>query len=301
MLLNTGPLHSSLYSLLNRHYTVSPNATTGEPEAFVTMAMGSLARSVRVHPAARIIVHLPASALARTPRAFLNRFERFSVGLTEALEEVVKGALARPPQWLATFDAAMTRGPFLSLLQSEPERFIAAAGAEGFHGLLQGRGGAAGPTTAALLLAALRSSTGLQLSLPEAYRYATPNGGAAAACGRSARSAREGRITTDVARDSAADSGEATDPVDSMLLSGELVPKTLLQASVRRLNFTLLQQLTVGHMLQVGGGRVWKCAQDHSIPYAPRHCRPTGACLAHMSQSTWIASSISRALAFFRT
>lgn len=295
MLLNTGPLHSSLYSLLNRHYTVSRNATTGEPEAFVTMAMGSLARSVRVHPAARIIVHLPASALARTPRAFLNRFERFSVGLTEALQEVVKGVLARPPQWLAAFDVTLTRGPFLSLLQSEPERFIAAAGAEGFHGLLQGRGGAAGPTTAALLLAALRSSTGLQLSLPEAYRYATPNGGAAAA----ASAPGGGRLATDVARDGATDSGEAADPADSMPLPSELLPRTLLQASARRLNFSLMQQLTVGHVLQVGEAR--RVVPRTTLTCVHTNCRPTGACPARMSQSTWIVSSTSLALAFFRT
>ena len=84
------------------------------------MAIGSLASSVRVHPASRIIIHLSASALERTPRAFLNRFERFSVGLIEALEEYIKGTVARPPGWIGMFNP-QTHRPLLTLLQSEPE------------------------------------------------------------------------------------------------------------------------------------------------------------------------------------
>jgi hypothetical protein len=89
VLRNTRPLHSALYSLLNRHYTASPNAERGAHEAYVTMSIGSLSRSVKVHPSARIIVHLSEDELASTPLPFLSRFERYVVGVDELLGELL--------------------------------------------------------------------------------------------------------------------------------------------------------------------------------------------------------------------
>jgi hypothetical protein len=74
-IVNSGRLQSSLYALLNRHYHVQRSRQTGRDEQYVTMAIGSLSRPVRVHPAARVIVHLPARELPATPLPFLNRFE----------------------------------------------------------------------------------------------------------------------------------------------------------------------------------------------------------------------------------
>jgi hypothetical protein len=109
VLLNTGPLHSALYSLLNRHYTTNKNPHTMLEEPVVFLAIGSLKRSVRIHPNAKIIVLLSASALEGTQLPFLSRFERFVVGADDALESFSASLLARPPPWLAAWDRKTTQ------------------------------------------------------------------------------------------------------------------------------------------------------------------------------------------------
>ncbi len=52
VLLNTGPLHSALYSLLNRHYTASRNAR-GVEEPVVFLAIGSVNRTIKSVDGAR--------------------------------------------------------------------------------------------------------------------------------------------------------------------------------------------------------------------------------------------------------
>ena len=105
VIVNSLPLQSSLYALLNRHYMLMPKHSGaraaaaalaaaaaaagggdggvgggadagGGYDACVTMAIGAISRSVRVHKDTRIIVHLPLAAVPLTPLPFLNRFER---------------------------------------------------------------------------------------------------------------------------------------------------------------------------------------------------------------------------------
>ena len=56
VLINTSPIHTALYSLLNRLY--DPLQTAQGLEASVTIAVGGgvMSRQVRVHPRGRIIV-----------------------------------------------------------------------------------------------------------------------------------------------------------------------------------------------------------------------------------------------------
>jgi hypothetical protein len=121
VIVNSLPLQSSLYALLNRHYLLMPRhgaraagaaaadgtlpppppgaaaaggggdgggggggggggassaGDAGGYDACVTMAIGAISRSVRVHKDTRIIVHLPLASVPSTPLPFLNRFER---------------------------------------------------------------------------------------------------------------------------------------------------------------------------------------------------------------------------------
>lgn len=49
--------------------------------------MGSFSRPCLVNPACKIIVHVPIAQLPDTPAPFLNRFDKFRVGIEDALRE----------------------------------------------------------------------------------------------------------------------------------------------------------------------------------------------------------------------
>ena len=54
-------------------------------QCFANLAVGSYSRPCIVHENFKLIVHIPASALPKTPLALLNRFEKYRVSVEQAL------------------------------------------------------------------------------------------------------------------------------------------------------------------------------------------------------------------------
>lgn len=94
ILVNAMPISTSFYDVLNRHFDVLP-VQSGDPtkrrfEYFANIAVGSFSRPCFVHPDFRVIVHLPVSQLANTPRPFLNRFEKYLLSFDSVLSARIK-------------------------------------------------------------------------------------------------------------------------------------------------------------------------------------------------------------------
>lgn len=113
LLTHAAPIASSLYDLLNRHHKRVATAQgrwkyysniaigrfelVGQPLllapryslaiAFLHDPICSFSRPCAVHPRFRIVVHLPFSAVSRTPQPFLNRFEKYPLSVQSALAE----------------------------------------------------------------------------------------------------------------------------------------------------------------------------------------------------------------------
>eukprot|EP00727_Mastigamoeba_balamuthi_P014126 m51a1_g9336 hypothetical protein (4370) ;mRNA; r:36058-55372 len=94
LLTNALPISTSFYDVFNRHFDVLPMAHDAQLNAsssrrcewYANVAVGSFSRPCYVHPDFRIIVHLPLSQLRRTPRPFLNRFEKYVLSPRDALQ-----------------------------------------------------------------------------------------------------------------------------------------------------------------------------------------------------------------------
>ena len=84
VLVNAMEISSSFYDVFNRHFdvlnTVGKDGTT-HYKYFANVAVGSLSQPCPVSPDFRAIVHLPMSAIRRTPAPFLNRFEKYYMSL----------------------------------------------------------------------------------------------------------------------------------------------------------------------------------------------------------------------------
>jgi hypothetical protein len=149
ILVNPLSIATSFYSLFNKRFDVLP-AGSGAGEAmrkfewFVSVAVGSFSRPCFVHPNFRIIVHLPLSEMVRTPRPFLNRFERYLL----SLDEVVRERLSELSHEQATEIAKLAAGchHFVDEIHVKPRSGI-------FHGLLPIE------TVSSLVLSVIRETT----------------------------------------------------------------------------------------------------------------------------------------------
>eukprot|EP00727_Mastigamoeba_balamuthi_P014233 m51a1_g9432 hypothetical protein (4159) ;mRNA; f:408019-433718 len=98
LLTNALPISTSFYDVFNRHFDVLPVARDAQQnpsssrrcEWYANVAVGSFSRPCYVHPDFRVIVHLPLSQLRRTPRPFLNRFEKFMLSPQDALQHKLR-------------------------------------------------------------------------------------------------------------------------------------------------------------------------------------------------------------------
>jgi E3 ubiquitin-protein ligase RNF213 len=132
LLINSAPLQSALYDVINRHYAISvdQDGITGEVkrEAFAQISLGSFSRYVRVHPNFRLIIHIPESKLAVTPMPFLNRMEKYQLSVREALAQRIVDVSLNPPPSLRSVATPDLRRFLLSSLKIGVEHFVAFAG-----------------------------------------------------------------------------------------------------------------------------------------------------------------------------
>jgi hypothetical protein len=155
LMINSHPLHSSFYDLLNQHYATMPTRVDGKPgtQYLANIAVGSFSRPCPVHPDFRVVVHVPVSRLPHTPLPFLNRFEKYSLSIEDALTERLT-ALAVPrglalaagvaPGAVADQDAAAAA--LFGAVRAGVTDFVAAFSPLAFFGLVPGE------TVAALTL-----------------------------------------------------------------------------------------------------------------------------------------------------
>eukprot|EP01105_Mastigella_eilhardi_P018255 TRINITY_DN4218_c1_g1_i5.p1 TRINITY_DN4218_c1_g1~~TRINITY_DN4218_c1_g1_i5.p1 ORF type:complete len:4438 (+),score=1224.04 TRINITY_DN4218_c1_g1_i5:2312-15625(+) len=96
VLVDALPISTSFYDVLNKHFDVLRVLPPTEGAAqdcrpafkyFANVAVGAISRPCFVHPDFRVIVHLPLTALASTPRPFLNRFEKYTLSVDSALDQ----------------------------------------------------------------------------------------------------------------------------------------------------------------------------------------------------------------------
>ena len=108
-LMNTGPIHSALYALLNRHYEPKEADDGGPKGAWTTVAIGAMSRDVNVHPAARIVVVMNLKELESSQMPFISRLEKHFYCRRDILDDeistMVSGGLEALPDWLRTYVA----------------------------------------------------------------------------------------------------------------------------------------------------------------------------------------------------
>ena len=96
MLVNPLEISSSFYDVFNRHFDVISEEDKVRKKTcyryFANIAVGSLSQPCLVSPNFRLIVHLPQSALRRTPAPFLNRFEKYYLSLDKFFTEEMAAA-----------------------------------------------------------------------------------------------------------------------------------------------------------------------------------------------------------------
>ncbi|KAH3767876.1 AAA+ ATPase [Pelomyxa schiedti] len=95
VLVNSTSVHSSFYDVFNRHYTIMPKnkrdvskaPNTSSRVCFANLAAGTFSQPCVVHDNFRVIVHVPKSSLQSLPTPLLNRFEKYCLGIDDALFE----------------------------------------------------------------------------------------------------------------------------------------------------------------------------------------------------------------------
>ncbi|KAH3763811.1 AAA+ ATPase [Pelomyxa schiedti] len=96
VLVNSASILSSFYDIFNRHYTIMPKnkqdmakypTNTSTRLCYANVAAGSFSQPCLVHDNFRIIVHIPKSSLQTIPTALLSRFEKYCLGIDDALFE----------------------------------------------------------------------------------------------------------------------------------------------------------------------------------------------------------------------
>ena len=135
LLVNSGPLQSALYDVINRHYAVSVR-DDGRREAFANIPLGSFSSLIRVHASFRLIVHVPASQLPRTPMPFLNRLEKYTLSVRDALAQRVLEVSLKPPSCLKSISKPEHRQRFFMEIEAGVNDFVAfCGGSTSFYGM----------------------------------------------------------------------------------------------------------------------------------------------------------------------
>ena len=135
LLVNSAPLQSALYDVINRHYAVSVR-DDGRIDAFANIPLGSFSSLVRVHESFRLIVHVPISQLPKTPLPFLNRFEKFTLSVRDALVQRVTDISLNPPHSLQNIAKPEERRRLFMELEASANDFVAfAGGSTSFYGM----------------------------------------------------------------------------------------------------------------------------------------------------------------------
>jgi hypothetical protein len=140
LLMNSAPLHSALYDVINRHYAISveQDGITGEVRkvAFAQISLGSFSRYVRVHPNFRLIVHVPESKLCFTPMPFLNRMEKYYLSVRDALAQRIMDVSQNPPSCLRSVATPELRKALFEALIRGVEHFVDFVGGNSsFYGM----------------------------------------------------------------------------------------------------------------------------------------------------------------------
>ena len=135
LLVNSAPLQSALYDVINRHYAVSVR-DDGRTDAFANIPLGSFSSLVRVHESFRLIVHVPISQLPKTPLPFLNRFEKYTLSVRDALAQRVLEVSLNPPHSLLCIPKPEHRQRLFKELEAGVNDFVAfAGGSTSFYGM----------------------------------------------------------------------------------------------------------------------------------------------------------------------
>jgi hypothetical protein len=135
LLVNSAPLQSALYDVINRHYAVSVRED-GRIDAFANIPLGSFSSLVRVHESFRLVVHVPLSQLPKTPLPFLNRFEKYTLSVRDALVQRVLEVSLNPPHSLRSIPEPEARKRFFLELEAGLNDFVAfAGGITSFYGM----------------------------------------------------------------------------------------------------------------------------------------------------------------------
>lgn len=78
LLTQTDAIHECFYDLFNQRFVCIDDLTYGK-SFYASAAIGSYVKPCLVHPDFQCVVIIRKSDLLRTPAAFLNRFEKYSL------------------------------------------------------------------------------------------------------------------------------------------------------------------------------------------------------------------------------
>ena len=135
LLVNSSPLQSALYDVINRHYAVSVRED-GRKEAYANIPLGSFSSLIRVHESFRLIVHIPTSELCKTPMPFLNRLEKYTLSVRDALSQRIVEVSHKPPHWLRSMSKVEHRERIFREMEAGVSDFVAfAGGSTSFYGM----------------------------------------------------------------------------------------------------------------------------------------------------------------------
>ena len=134
LLVNSAPLQSALYDVINRHYRTDTE-DDGTKSCYAQIALDSFSRSVKVHPKFRLVVHVAQSQLSKTPLPFLNRLEKFTLSVSDALQHRIAEVALHPPLCLQTIADANRKKLFDALLTGVHHFVSFAGGSSSFYGM----------------------------------------------------------------------------------------------------------------------------------------------------------------------
>uniref|UniRef100_A0A0G4IBB0 Uncharacterized protein n=1 Tax=Chromera velia CCMP2878 TaxID=1169474 RepID=A0A0G4IBB0_9ALVE len=175
VLINASPLYSSLFDVLNIHYssvTMNEGSAAGpslrQRKVYIArIGIGAQTRPCRVNPQFRLVVHQPSSQMTTTQLPFLNRFEKYEVRVQDILKERLAalhraelqpagGALAPAP----SIEESHTLASLFYNIYEGAEDFMAFLGRSTFYGAVPGE------TTAAVVLQAMAATKSHGDSVP---------------------------------------------------------------------------------------------------------------------------------------
>jgi hypothetical protein len=87
VLVNCERIWTNFYDVFNRYFDRIPTSEPGIFEYYANLAAGTITQACKVHPNFKVVVHVPQSRLPECPVPFLDRFEKYTLSISQFLAD----------------------------------------------------------------------------------------------------------------------------------------------------------------------------------------------------------------------